>query len=125
MTGERGFSLVEVMVALAIFSVAGVGLTRVATQNTRTALAVEERALAAVVADNHLAERLIRRENTSIGERTETLSLAGREFMMRESVLETGTAGLVEVRVFVRQLNTAGVPAGSAVERRAFRRKAT
>lgn len=47
-----GFSLIEMLVALAVFALAVLGLLNLAGESTRTAVAIEERMLAAVVADN-------------------------------------------------------------------------
>ena len=51
---ERGFTLVEVLAALLIFSVSIVGLTHAGTQSTRSAFAIEMKSLASLVADNQL-----------------------------------------------------------------------
>ena len=53
-TRERGFTLVEVLAALLIFSVSIVGLTHAGTQSTRSAAAIEMKSLASIVADNQL-----------------------------------------------------------------------
>lgn len=47
-----GFSLIEMLVALAVFALAVLGLLNLAGESTRTAVAIEEKVLAAVVADN-------------------------------------------------------------------------
>ena len=47
-----GFSLIEMLVALAVFSLAVIALLHLAGQNTRAASVIEERVLAGVVADN-------------------------------------------------------------------------
>ena len=47
-----GFSLIEMLVALAVFALAVLGLLNLAGESTRTAVAIEETVLAAVVADN-------------------------------------------------------------------------
>lgn len=49
---DAGFSLIEMLVALAVFALAVLGLLNLAGESTRTAVAIEERVLAAVVADN-------------------------------------------------------------------------
>ena len=52
----RGFSLVELLVALAVFGLAVLGLLHMAAEGTRAAVLVEERVLAGVVADNQAVE---------------------------------------------------------------------
>lgn len=51
-----GFSLIEMLVALAVFALAVLGLLNLAGESTRTAVAIEEKLLAAVVADNVAVE---------------------------------------------------------------------
>lgn len=51
-SSAAGFSLIEMLVALAVFALAVLGLLNLAGESTRTAVAIEERMLAAVVADN-------------------------------------------------------------------------
>lgn len=51
-----GFSLIEMLVALAVFALAVLGLLNLAGESTRTAVAIEEAVLAAVVADNVAVE---------------------------------------------------------------------
>jgi general secretion pathway protein I len=53
-----GFSLIEMLVALAIFGLAVLGLLNLAGESTRTAVAIEERVLAGVVADNLAVEAM-------------------------------------------------------------------
>jgi general secretion pathway protein I len=52
----NGFSLIEVLVALAVFSLAAMALLNLAGENTRAATAIETRALASVVAENRAVE---------------------------------------------------------------------
>ncbi|MEA9770491.1 type II secretion system minor pseudopilin GspI [Xanthomonas campestris] len=56
---QAGFSLLELLVALAIFGMAVVGLLNLSGESTRTAVILEERALAAVVAENQAIEALL------------------------------------------------------------------
>ena len=63
---DRGFTLVEVMAALMIFSVAIVGLVGVNNQGLRTVNAIEQKMIAGVVADNVIVEA--RRKDVQISE---------------------------------------------------------
>ena len=51
---QDGFTLIEVLASLLIFSIAIIGLTHAGTQSTRSAAAIEMKSLAGVVADNQL-----------------------------------------------------------------------
>lgn len=52
----RGFTLIELLVALAVFALMVLALLNLAGESVRTAVALEERALAEVVADNQAVE---------------------------------------------------------------------
>lgn len=54
----RGFSLIEMLVALAIFGLAVLGLLNLAGESTRSAVVIEERVLAGVVADNRAVDAM-------------------------------------------------------------------
>ena len=64
---EAGFTLVELLVALAVFSLAVMALLNVAGENTRAAVSLEERALAGVVAENRAVEALTAEQPPSLG----------------------------------------------------------
>lgn len=51
-----GFTLVELLVALAVFALMVLALLNLAGESVRSAVAVEQRALAAVVADNQAVQ---------------------------------------------------------------------
>ncbi|MDP3492650.1 MAG: type II secretion system minor pseudopilin GspI [Hyphomonadaceae bacterium] len=56
---EDGFSLLEVVVAIAVFSLGALAVMNVLGESTRAAVADERRAIAAIVAENRLAEAMV------------------------------------------------------------------
>lgn len=50
----KGFTLIEVMIALSIFAVMAATISSTASQNTNTTLYLEEKTLASFVAENRL-----------------------------------------------------------------------
>ena len=99
---EAGFSLVEMLVALAVFSLAVLALLNLSGQNARTALAVEEQVLAGVVADNLAAEAMLA-EDVALAAEQEGRETAGdRDWRWRRRLVPTEVAGLVRVEVEVR-----------------------
>ncbi|MET0918288.1 MAG: type II secretion system minor pseudopilin GspI [Burkholderiales bacterium] len=98
----RGFTLIEVLVALAILAVAlaaGVRSTGVAADGTRE---LKERLVATWVAQNRLAEYAARPLFPDAGTRQGGAEQAGMQFTWRETVSQTPNPRFrrVEVRVF-------------------------
>jgi len=106
LSNEAGFTLVEVLAALAIFSITAIGLVRVGSENAKTARMIESRALAAVVADNHLARTLVRARPPEPGSETTTRDLARRAWQIEETVSETSNPLVRQVRVAVRPVGS-------------------
>lgn len=58
-TASSGFSLIELLVAMAVFALAVMALLNLAGESTRTAVRIEERVLAGLVAQNVSAEAML------------------------------------------------------------------
>ena len=101
---QKGFSLVEVMVALAVLSMAGIALLNAMTQSVRATQTLQDQTLAAVVAENVMTQTYIERDQgRSIqGERGD-YELAGRNFYWQLDVLPTPQPGIRSVILEVRQ----------------------
>jgi len=82
MTGARrhmrGFTLIEVLAALVVFSISIIGLTHAGTESLKTAYALEQKTLAGIVADNQLV--LAMRESVRAGKITGQSEVKGRVF---------------------------------------------
>ena len=85
-TNTDGFSLIEVLAALLIFSLAIIGLTAAGSESARSVTAMNEKMLAGIVADNVLTQA--RYEPVRIGGRRGSENQMGRDF---EWDLETQT----------------------------------
>lgn len=81
-----GFTLIEVLAALLIFSLAIIGLTAAGTESARSVTAIEQKMLAGIVADNVLTQA--RFERLEVGSRRGEEAQMGRDF---EWDLETTT----------------------------------
>ncbi|MEP6342661.1 MAG: type II secretion system minor pseudopilin GspI [Maricaulaceae bacterium] len=98
--GEDGFSLIEVLAAMVIFTVAILGLSHAGTESVRGAGAIEAKTLGSIVADNQLT--LARYRRIEIGtERGETEQL-GREFEWELETQETGVEGFFQLIIQVQ-----------------------
>ncbi|MBB5660675.1 type II secretion system minor pseudopilin GspI [Brevundimonas halotolerans] len=98
---RSGFTLIEMMVALAVFSLAALALLRMTTENTRTAGELETRTLAGIVADNLAVETLVAVDPPAPGETAGETDLGGRRWMWRRIVSGTGDPALLRIEVRV------------------------
>ena len=97
----RGFTLVEVLVALAIVAVALAAAGRSVALSTNSALDHKLRVLAGFVAENRLGELSARRAWPGIGVAEGSESQAGIEFRWRTEVFATPHAQLRRVEIQV------------------------
>ena len=99
---RKGFTLVEVLVALAIISIALLAALRVAGGGTNSVGDLRGRLLAGWVAQDVLALQRARGEWPSPGLLSGTQSQGGFEFAWREEVVTTPNSAFrrVEIRVF-------------------------
>ncbi|MBW8310857.1 MAG: type II secretion system minor pseudopilin GspI [Rhizobium sp.] len=98
---EAGFSLIEMLVALAVFSLAVLALLNLSGQNARTAVVVEEQVLAGIVADTLAAEALLL-SDAELANASEGTETAGdRRWRWRRTLTPTAQPGLVRVDVAV------------------------
>lgn len=98
---ETGFSLLEMLVALAVFSLAVLALLHLSGQNTRSAAIVEEQVLAGMVADTVAAESLLL-DADALAASPEGSEVAGdREWRWQRRLAATPVAGLkrIDIRV--------------------------
>ena len=100
--GNRaGFTLIEVLVALAIISIALLAALRAAGQGTNSFGELRARLLAGWVAENLLAEQRARGAWLPLGIQRGTVRQGGIEFAWREEVIATPNAAFRRVDVFV------------------------
>jgi general secretion pathway protein I len=98
----RGFTLIEVLIALAVVALALLGLTRVATMQVRDFDALRERTLAGWVAANVLAETRLAASLPATGRSDGRVELASRRWRWTRDVSATPDPQLrrIDVRVF-------------------------
>jgi len=97
---QKGFTLVETLVALAIL--AGVVLAAYAMlgQSARFAAIEQERLVAGIIADNLTAEALIRPATPDKGEEEYAIQMAGGKWFARRVIDDAGE-GLLRIEISV------------------------
>ena len=98
---EAGFTLIEVMVALAVFSLSVIALLNLQTETTRATRFIEDKALAEIVAENALAEIIIQRGFPEADETEVMVELGGQSFRVERQISETGDVDLRRIEVAV------------------------
>lgn len=96
-----GFTLMEIMVALAIISIALLAALRAAGQGTANVDELRARLFAGWVAENRLAEYRARQQWLQPGIRRGTDSQGGIEFGWREEVTTTPNPSFRRVDIYV------------------------
>ncbi|MCC5880701.1 MAG: type II secretion system minor pseudopilin GspI [Idiomarina sp.] len=98
---QAGFTLIEVMLALSIFTMAALAALQVATEHLRSIALIEERAFATMVASNRMAEVHISDNWPPQNGATGQMQMAERTWYWRQLSVETVTDGLREVTIIV------------------------
>lgn len=99
MTDRSGFTLVELLVALAVFSLAAMAMLNLSGENTRSAARVEVRTLGGLVAENLAVETMVA-PNLGEGRTSGVASLAGRSWRWTRAV-EGTEAGMLRIDIRV------------------------
>lgn len=89
MKKQRAFTLVEILVAVAILAVALAATTRAASVATDGALETRERLLSVWAAENRIAELRARRAFPGAGSSRFTTTQGGLELVLDETVSDT------------------------------------
>ena len=96
---QSGFSLIEMMAALAVLAVAGIAVVQMLQTTTRNTAALEERSLAMLAAENILNEQLL--ISVDRGNRGGSYALAGVDYDWRLAINRTTDAALLHYVVTI------------------------
>ncbi|KCZ48869.1 type II secretion system minor pseudopilin GspI [Hyphomonas pacifica] len=103
---QQGFTLVEVLVALGVFSIAAMALAHLGNESLLGARHVSQRFLASVEADNIMAKTLVRPDSVVPGIDAGRAVQRGREFDWSRTIVSTGRDSLFAVTVLVSDAQT-------------------
>jgi len=100
---QNGFTLVEVLVALAVLTIALAAVMRALSQSIDTSADLRDRTLAMWVAQNRLTTHLIQRDFPALDTTEGDAEMAGREWRWREQVMAApGEPDMRQIHIEVR-----------------------
>lgn len=99
MNRQSGFTLLEVMVALTIFSLVAVTIVNTISMRTDSLIQMREQTLASFVVENKLAELRLETTILPIGGSKDEVSMANQEWLLAIKVEETQFPGMRKVTV--------------------------
>ena len=103
MKKQDGFTLIEVLAALLIFSTAIMGLMHAGTENIRAVQVLERKQLAGIVADNQLLLALNSETPIRPGTQQDDVEMSDRDWLWKIRTEDTGTAGFYRLTVEVKE----------------------
>ncbi len=86
---QRGMTLLEVIVALAVFAVAAISITKSLGEQIANLPVLEERTLAQWVASNQMVDARLESTFPEIGKKEGKVELADKEWYWRKEVVKT------------------------------------
>ena len=106
MNKHKGFTLLEVLIALVIFGISAVVILEQASRSVQQQAQLEDKTLALWLAENHLAELRLKPQWPNTGTQEKNLSSASREWHILQTVDNTPNPLLRKVTVSVSRENT-------------------
>ncbi|MBM4218612.1 MAG: type II secretion system protein GspI [Gammaproteobacteria bacterium] len=100
---QRGFTLVEVVVALAIVAIGMLAVFKTIGDTTHNVSNLRDRSFATWIADNRLTEIRVSGQMPSVEETTGEVEFAGRRWHWVAKVSQTQVKGLRRIDVSVRR----------------------
>lgn len=123
-TGQRsshkGFTLIEVMIALAIFAIAGTALMSSLTASVSTQIRLEERTFGQWVVENEYHQLLLSEEPIAVGESRNDVQLANIDWRVTRKISQTSEATIFKVEYEVAKVPDQGQPTRSVASLTTF-----
>lgn len=106
MTGQRGFTLIEVMIALLIFSIGSIALTKGMSQVVGQQSRLEQKTFASWIAENRYNELAVSSRFPDPGEIKEEIEYAGRDWQIEEKIIKTPNPFMRRIEITVSLFNS-------------------
>lgn len=105
--GARGFTLLEVLLALALLAIVGMSVLTMSGESVRNTPILEQRMLARLVADNQMTELYLQEQWPTLSWQWEEHDLAGQQWFTRSRSIKTADEDFRAIDVEVRTLRDA------------------
>ncbi|MGE3395620.1 MAG: type II secretion system minor pseudopilin GspI [Sphingomonas sp.] len=102
---EHGFTLIEMLVALAIFSLAALALLRLSGATATNSARLADQAIAQLVAENVAVETLTDPGPPPIGTQAGQTANAGRRWSWTRTVARSPEARILQIEIVVASLD--------------------
>ncbi|MDE2050059.1 MAG: type II secretion system minor pseudopilin GspI [Gammaproteobacteria bacterium] len=102
MKTARGFTLIEVLVALAIVAIGMAAVLEALTSSANTAMYLQDKTFAEWVALNRIETVRLSGTQPGAGTSSDDIDYAGRSWEWRQKVTNTRISGMVQINVDVR-----------------------
>jgi general secretion pathway protein I len=104
--GTSGFTLIEVLVALAIVAIGMAAVLEALTSSANTAIYLQDKTLAEWVALNRIETVRLTGTIPTAGTSNDTIDYAGQSWEWQQKVTDTQIQGMVQIEVDVRPANS-------------------
>ena len=98
---DAGMTLLEVIVALMVFAIAAVSITKSLGEQMANMPILEERTLAQWVASNQMVDARLEKKFPDLGRKDGSVELAGKEWFWRKEVVKTTDDSFRMIRISV------------------------
>lgn len=105
---QRGFTLIEVLVALAIVAIGMAALMTALTSSASTTVYMRDKTLAEWVALNQIEAVRLKLQRPQKGESEGDAEMAGRKWKWHQEVMETEVKGIMRIDVSVKPAEIGG-----------------
>jgi general secretion pathway protein I len=102
MARQRGFTLIEVLVALAIVAIGMAAVLGTLTSSASTVIYMHDKTLANWVALNHIAEQRLKPQLPQLGNTEGEVDYANQKWHWRQETVATAVKGMIRMDVMVR-----------------------